>query len=168
MWGASFFFWTDGRAANPPIRTFSPTIVFDAAFEGDLSGSPAFDRRRLPLLIARRDAPVFGRISGGIRHAEHYRIAASAGIRPHRTDPGGRKSKDDTPALLFYLQSICANKAKQTELFRIPMQTPKRNSPATVSRDHQNSDPGSCAIAFQNSGASLAARLMSSRRYPGT
>ena len=46
MWGASLF--RGGRPCDrPPIRTFDPAIVFDAAFEGDQSVGPAFDRRRL-------------------------------------------------------------------------------------------------------------------------
>ena len=43
-------FWADRSATIPPIKKFSPTIIFDAAFEGGHSGGPAFDQRRLSLL----------------------------------------------------------------------------------------------------------------------
>ncbi len=112
--------------------------------------------------------PFFGRIFGGIRQAEYYRIAASAEIRPHRANPSGRKFRDDSPALLIDRQSVYANKAKRTELFCFPVRMPMQNSPATVSRDHQNSGPGGCEIALQNFSASFAALPMSLRRYSGT
>ena len=40
-------FWTDGSTTNPPIKKFSPTIIFDAAFEGGQNVGPALDQRRL-------------------------------------------------------------------------------------------------------------------------
>ena len=36
---------------RPPIGEVGPTVVFNAAFEGDQSVDPAFDQRRLSLLI---------------------------------------------------------------------------------------------------------------------
>ena len=36
---------------RPPIGEVGPTVVFNAAFEGDQSVGPAFDQRRLSLLV---------------------------------------------------------------------------------------------------------------------
>ena len=36
---------------RPAIGEVGPTVVFNAAFEGDQSVGPAFDRRRLSLLV---------------------------------------------------------------------------------------------------------------------
>ena len=44
-------FCADGSATNPPIKKFSPTVAFDAAFEGGQSVGPAFDQRHLSFLI---------------------------------------------------------------------------------------------------------------------
>ena len=49
--GASQCCWSGGGGMRPPIEEVSPTIVFDAAFEGDQSVGSAFDQRRLSLLI---------------------------------------------------------------------------------------------------------------------
>ena len=43
--------WSDGGATDSPIKKFSHTIVFDAAFEGDQSVGPTFDQLRLSLHI---------------------------------------------------------------------------------------------------------------------
>ena len=54
-------FWSDGSATNLPIKEFSPTIVFDAAFEGGQSVGPASDRQSLSLLIQKMEpAPCAG------------------------------------------------------------------------------------------------------------
>ena len=46
---------------RPPIGEVGPTAVFNAAFEGDQSVGPAFDRRRLSLLVPEKwDAPQSG------------------------------------------------------------------------------------------------------------
>ena len=50
-------FWSDGSATNPPIKEFSPTIVFDAAFEGGQSVGPASDQQSLSLLIQKWNPP---------------------------------------------------------------------------------------------------------------
>ena len=41
----------NGGAMRPPIGEAGPTVVFSSAFEGDQSVGPAFDRRRLSLLV---------------------------------------------------------------------------------------------------------------------
>ena len=43
-------FWASRSATVPPIKKFSPAIIFDAAFEGGQSVGPAFDQLRLSLL----------------------------------------------------------------------------------------------------------------------
>ena len=46
---------------RPPIGEVGPTAVFNAAFEGDQSVGPAFNRRRLSLLVPETwDAPQSG------------------------------------------------------------------------------------------------------------
>ena len=46
-------FWSDRRATNPPIKKFSPAIVFHAGFEVDQRVAPAFDQRHFGLLVTR-------------------------------------------------------------------------------------------------------------------
>ena len=50
-------FWSDGSATNPPIKEFSPTNVFDAAFEGGQSVGTASDQQSLSLLIQKWNPP---------------------------------------------------------------------------------------------------------------
>ena len=46
---------------RPPIGEVGPTVVFNAAFDGDQSVGPAFDQRRLSLLVPETwDAPQSG------------------------------------------------------------------------------------------------------------
>ena len=56
------FFWSEGSATSPSIKDFGPTIVSDAAIDGQQCVGPAFDQRRLSLLI-----PKMGRIPSANR-----------------------------------------------------------------------------------------------------
>ena len=55
-------FWADRSATVPPIKKFSPAIIFAAAFEGGQSVGPAFDQLRLSLLTPKNGTHTLTRI----------------------------------------------------------------------------------------------------------
>ena len=92
---------------RPPIEEVSPTIVFDAAFEGDQSVGSAFDQRRLSLHIPEKwdapewDAPLERTANGALS----VRLGSSMGFCeasvPSRKDPDAQAASKWVRPIFF-------------------------------------------------------------------
>ncbi len=71
---------------RPPIGEVGPTVVFNAAFEGDQSVGPAFDQRRFSLLVPEKwtAPPVRPRLHMPLLDEPRFLSALLSARRPGR------------------------------------------------------------------------------------